>query len=116
MKIAQKTMSLDTPIGDSDDTYLKDFVEDKDAKAPDAAADYSMLQENIRGALNSLKEREKKIIKLRFGLHDGFPRTLEEVGREFNLTRERIRQIEFAALSKLRKSKNNKPLRDFLID
>lgn len=116
IKIAQKTISLETPIGEDDDSDLKDFVEDKEAKAPPAAADFTMLQENLGNALNSLKEREKKIIKLRFGLYDGFPRTLEEVGREFNLTRERIRQIEFTALSKLRKCKNNSPLRAFLLD
>lgn len=115
MKIAQGTISLDTPIGDSEDVNLGDFVEDPEVVAPLDAATFSMLQKNLKVVLNTLKEREKKIIKLRYGLHDGLPRTLEEVGREFKLTRERIRQIESRALCKLGNTKNNS-LKDFLVD
>jgi RNA polymerase primary sigma factor len=114
-KIAQGTISLDTPIGEGEDVYLSDFVEDSEVEAPLDAATFSMLQKNLKRVLNTLKDREKKIIKLRYGLHDGFPRTLEEVGREFKLTRERIRQIESKALCKLGNTKNNS-LKDFLID
>ena len=114
-KIAQGTISLDTPIGEDEDAYLSDFVEDSEVEAPLDAATFSMLQKNLKRVLNTLKDREKKIIKLRYGLHDGFPRTLEEVGREFKLTRERIRQIESKALCKLGNTKNNS-LKDFLID
>jgi RNA polymerase primary sigma factor len=112
-KIAQGTISLDTPIGDGEDAYIGDFVEDSEVEAPLDAATFAMLQKNLKSVLNTLKDREQKIIKLRYGLHDGFPRTLEEVGREFKLTRERIRQIESKALCKLRSTKNA-ALKDFL--
>jgi RNA polymerase primary sigma factor len=112
-KIAQGTISLDTPIGEGEDAYIGDFVEDSEVEAPLDAATFAMLQKNLKSVLNTLKDRERKIIKLRYGLHDGFPRTLEEVGREFKLTRERIRQIEFKALCKLRSTKNA-ALKDFL--
>jgi RNA polymerase primary sigma factor len=116
MKISQDTISLETPIGEDEETHLSDFIEDMGAKSPSDAADFSMLQKNIQTLLDSLKERERKIIQLRYGLSDGFPRTLEEVGREFNLTRERIRQIEFKAISKLKILKKNNSLKDFLIN
>lgn len=115
MKIAQETISLDTPVGDDEETHLSDFVEDSLAVTPSDAATFTMLQKSINEALNTLKEREKKIILLRYGLCDGHPRTLEEVGREFSLTRERIRQIEFKVLTKLRKSKKAGSLKDFLV-
>ncbi len=113
-KIAQETISLDTPIGEGDETRLSDFIEDSEVNAPDDAADFSMLQKHLHIVLGTLKDRERKIIKLRYGLLDGLPRTLEEVGREFNLTRERIRQIEFKVLCKLRNTRHNSSLRDFL--
>lgn len=113
IKIAEKTISLDTPIGEGEDAHISDFVEDLEVEAPLDAATFSMLQKDLQVVLNTLKDRERKIIKLRFGLQDGLPRTLEEVGREFSLTRERIRQIEFKALCKLRYTKNN-ALKDFL--
>ncbi len=116
MKIAQETISLDTPIGEDEETHLSDFVEDLEIEAPPDAADFSMLQKHLQIVLGTLKDRERKIIKLRYGLLDGLPRTLEEVGREFNLTRERIRQIEFKALCKLRSTKHNSSLKDFLSD
>ena len=116
MKIAQETISLDTPIGDDEETHLSDFVEDSLTIAPSDAAAFSMLQSNINEVLDTLKDREKKIILLRYGLNDGHPRTLEEVGREFSLTRERIRQIEFKVLSKLRKSKKADSLKEFLME
>ena len=112
-KIAQETISLDTPIGEGEDARIGDFVEDLEVEAPADAATFAMLQKNLKRVLNTLKDREKRIIKLRYGLHDGFPRTLEEVGREFNLTRERIRQIEFKALGKLRNTKHS-ALKEFL--
>jgi len=115
-KIAQETMSLDAPIGSDEETHLSDFIEDSDVEAPSDAATFSMLQKHLQIVLNTLKDRERRIIKLRYGLQDGHPRTLEEVGREFNLTRERIRQIEFKALYKLRNTRNNSSLKDFLLD
>jgi RNA polymerase primary sigma factor len=114
INIAQETISLDTPIGEDGDTFLGDFVEDFKIENPPDAASFSMLQRNLMTVLGTLKERERKIIQLRYGLYDGYPRTLEEVGREFNLTRERIRQIEFKALGKLRNVKKNSSLKDFL--
>jgi RNA polymerase primary sigma factor len=116
IKIAQETISLDTPIGEDEEAHLSDFIEDVEVQAPPDAADFSMLQRNLQTVLNTLKDRERKIIQLRYGLNDGYPRTLEEVGREFNLTRERIRQIEFKALNRLRNSKKNSVLKDFLMD
>ena len=114
-KIAQGTISLDTPIGEGEDSYIGDFVEDSEVEAPLDAATFAMLQKNLKVVLNTLKDRERRIIKLRYGLHDGYPRTLEEVGREFKLTRERIRQIEFKVLCKLGNTKNSS-LKDFLTD
>jgi len=114
-RIAQGTISLDTPIGEGEDAYIGDFVEDSEVEAPLDAATFAMLQKNLKIVLNTLKDRERKIIKLRYGLQDGFPRTLEEVGREFKLTRERIRQIEAKALCKLGGTKN-KALKDYLAD
>jgi len=114
-KIAQGTVSLDTPIGEGEDTFLKDFVEDSEIETPLDAATYSMLQKNLKRVLGTLKDRERRIIRLRYGLNDGFPRTLEEVGREFKLTRERIRQIEAKALCKLSNTKN-RALKEFLMD
>ena len=114
MKISQDTISLDTPVGEDEDTHLGDFIEDYEAEAPPDAAAFSLLQKQLQIVLGTLKERERKIIQLRFGLYDGCPRTLEEVGREFDLTRERIRQIEFKVLDKLRKTKKNNSLKDFL--
>ncbi|OQA21210.1 MAG: RNA polymerase sigma factor SigA [Actinobacteria bacterium ADurb.Bin346] len=114
-RIAQDTISLETPIGENEETFLSDFVEDSEAISPSDAADFSMLQKNIQTLLKTLKDRERKIIQLRYGLKDGSPRTLEEVGREFNLTRERIRQIEFKAICKLQNSKNSSLLKDFLM-
>jgi RNA polymerase primary sigma factor len=113
-KIAQETISLDTPIGEDEETHLSDFIEDMEIESPPDAADFSMLQKHIRIILKTLKDRERKIIQLRYGLSDGHPRTLEEVGREFALTRERIRQIEYKVLYRLRISKKNKALKDFL--
>lgn len=115
-KIAQETISLDTPIGEGEETHISDFVEDSEVEAPLDAATFSMLQKHLQIVLSTLKDRERKIIRLRYGLLDGLPRTLEEVGREFNLTRERIRQIEFKVLCKLRNTKKNSSLKDFLID
>jgi RNA polymerase primary sigma factor len=114
MKIAQETISLDTPIGEDEETHLSDFVEDLKVETPPDAATFSMLQKHLQIVLSTLKDRERKVIQLRYGLQDGFPRTLGEVGREFNLTRERIRQIEFKALGKLRNTKKNSSLKDFL--
>ncbi len=116
IKIAQETISLDAPIGEDEETHLSDFIEDSEVEAPPDAATFSMLQKHLQIVLGTLKDRERKIIKLRYGLQDGLPRTLEEVGREFNLTRERIRQIEFKTLCKLRNTKNNSSLKDFLTD
>lgn len=115
-KIAQETISLDTPIGEGEETHISDFVEDSEVEAPLDAATFSMLQKHLQIVLSTLKDRERKIIRLRYGLLDGLPRTLEEVGREFNLTRERIRQIEFKVLCKLRNTRKNSSLKDFLID
>jgi len=113
IKIAEETISLDTPIGEGEDAHISDFVEDSEVEAPLDAATFSMLQKDLQIVLNTLHDRERKIISLRFGLQDGLPRTLEEVGREFSLTRERIRQIEFKALSKLRNTKHI-ALKEFL--
>ncbi|WAM34366.1 RNA polymerase sigma factor RpoD [Caldicellulosiruptor morganii] len=114
MKIAQEPVSLETPIGEEEDSHLGDFIPDDDALAPSEAAAHSMLKEQLMEVLDSLNEREKKVLKLRFGLEDGRARTLEEVGREFNVTRERIRQIEAKALRKLRHPSRSKKLKDFL--
>ena len=114
MKIAQDPVSLETPIGEEEDSHLGDFIPDEDALAPAEAAAYSLLKEQIEEVLGSLNEREQKVLKLRFGLEDGRARTLEEVGKEFDVTRERIRQIEAKALRKLRHPSRSKKLRDYL--
>ena len=114
MKIAQDPVSLETPIGEEEDSHLGDFIPDEDALAPAEAAAYSLLKDQIEEVLESLNEREQKVLKLRFGLEDGRARTLEEVGKEFDVTRERIRQIEAKALRKLRHPSRSKKLRDYL--
>ena len=114
MKIAQDPVSLETPIGEEEDGHLGDFVEDTDSPAPSESASYALLREQITNILNTLTPREAEVIRLRFGLEDGRPRTLEEVGKQFNITRERIRQIEAKALRKLRHPSRSKPLRDYL--
>ena len=113
-KIAQEPVSLETPIGEEDDSHLGDFIPDDDAPAPAEAASFTLLKEQIMDVLDTLTPREEKVLKLRFGLEDGRARTLEEVGREFNVTRERIRQIEAKALRKLRHPSRSKKLRDYL--
>ena len=113
-KISQDPVSLETPIGEEEDSHLGDFIPDEDIPSPVEAAAYSMLQKQLREVLDTLSEREKKVLILRFGLDDGRPRTLEEVGKEFNVTRERIRQIEAKALRKLRHPSRSKKLKDYL--
>ncbi|HIS40241.1 MAG TPA: RNA polymerase sigma factor RpoD [Candidatus Aphodovivens avistercoris] len=113
-KISQEPVSLETPIGEEEDSQLGDFIEDDSAVAPPDAASFSMLQEQLSKVLDSLAERERKVISLRFGLEDGHQRTLEEVGREFGVTRERIRQIESKTLAKLRHPSKSSKLKDFL--
>ena len=114
MKIAQDPVSLETPIGEEEDSHLGDFVEDNDSPAPSDSASYSLLREQLCAILHTLTPREEQVIKLRFGLEDGRPRTLEEVGRKFEITRERIRQIEAKALRKLRHPSRSKTLKDYL--
>ena len=114
LKISRDPVSLDTPIGEEDDSHLGDFIEDDTALSPADSATFSMLREELANALESLTERERQVVKLRFGLEDGRARTLEEVGKEFNVTRERIRQIEAKALRKLRHPSRSKRLKDFL--
>ena len=113
-KISQVPVSLETPIGEEEDSHLGDFIPDDDVPAPVDAAAYSMLKEQLMEVLDTLSDREKKVLMLRFGLEDGRPRTLEEVGKEFNVTRERIRQIEAKALRKLRHPSRSKKLKDYL--
>ena len=113
-KIAQDPVSLETPIGEEDDSHLGDFIQDDDSPAPQDAAAYTMLKEQLEEVMNTLTPREAKVLKLRFGLEDGKARTLEEVGREFDVTRERIRQIEAKALRKLRHPSRSKKLRDYM--
>lgn len=114
LKIAQEPVSLETPIGEEEDSHLGDFIPDDDAPAPAEAAAFAMLREQLVGVLDTLTPREEKVLRLRFGLDDGRVRTLEEVGREFNVTRERIRQIEAKALRKLRHPSRSKKLKDYL--
>ena len=114
LKISRDPVSLDTPIGEEDDSHLGDFIEDDSALSPADSAAFSMLRAELATALESLTDRERQVVKLRFGLEDGRARTLEEVGKEFNVTRERIRQIEAKALRKLRHPSRSKRLKDFL--
>ncbi|MFN2340732.1 MAG: RNA polymerase sigma factor RpoD [Halanaerobium sp.] len=114
MKIAQEPVSLETPIGEEEDSHLGDFIEDEDSPAPASAASYILLKEQLDGVLDTLTDREKRVLELRFGIEDGRPRTLEEVGKEFGVTRERIRQIEAKALRKLRHPSRSKKLKDYL--
>ncbi len=114
LKIAQEPVSLETPIGEEEDSHLGDFIPDEDASEPAEAASYTLLKEQLIDVLDTLTPREEKVLKLRFGLEDGRTRTLEEVGKEFNVTRERIRQIEAKALRKLRHPSRSKKLKDFL--
>lgn len=114
MKIAQEPVSLETPIGEEEDSHLGDFIEDQDSPAPAEAASFLMLKEELKDALDTLTPREERVLRLRFGLDDGRSRTLEEVGQVFGVTRERIRQIEAKALRKLRHPSRSKKLKDFL--
>ena len=114
MKIAQEPVSLETPIGEEEDSHLGDFIEDKEMMIPADAAAFTLLKEQLLEVLGTLTDREQKVLRLRFGLDDGRARTLEEVGKEFNVTRERIRQIEAKALRKLRHPSRSKKLRDYL--
>ncbi len=114
LKIAQEPVSLETPIGEEEHSHLGDFIPDEDASEPSEAASFSLLKEQLMEVLDTLTPREKKVLELRFGIVDGRTRTLEEVGKEFNVTRERIRQIEAKALRKLRHPSRSKKLRDFL--
>ena len=114
LKIAQEPVSLETPIGEEEDSHLGDFIPDDDIPAPAEAAAFSLLKEQLKEVLDTLTDREEKVLRLRFGLDDGRARTLEEVGKEFNVTRERIRQIEAKALRKLRHPSRSKKLKDYL--
>ncbi len=114
MRVAQEPVSLETPIGEEEDSHLGDFIPDNDAPAPADAASHTMLREQLSDVLSTLTPREEKVLRLRFGLQDGRSRTLEEVGKEFNVTRERIRQIEAKALRKLRHPSRSRKLKDYL--
>ena len=114
IKLSQLPVSLESPIGDEEDSDLGDFIEDQNALAPADAASRQLLKEKISEALDSLTPREQRVVQLRFGLEDGRSRTLEEVGKEFNVTRERIRQIEAKALRKLRHPSRSRKLKDYL--
>ena len=114
MRVAQEPVSLETPIGEEEDSHLGDFIPDEDASEPSEAASFTLLKEQLVDVLSTLTPREEKVLKLRFGIEDGRTRTLEEVGKEFNVTRERIRQIEAKALRKLRHPSRSKRLKDFL--
>lgn len=116
MKVSQEPVSLETPIGEEEDSHLGDFIQDDQVAVPADVATFTMLHEQLMEVLDTLTEREQKVLKLRFGLSDGRPRTLEEVGKEFNVTRERIRQIEAKALRKLRHPSRSKKLKDYLDD
>ena len=113
-KISQEPVSLETPIGEEEDSHLGDFIPDEDAPAPSEAASFVLLKEQLGAVLETLSEREAKVLRLRFGLDDGRARTLEEVGKEFDVTRERIRQIEAKALRKLRHPSRSRKLKDYL--
>ncbi len=114
MKIAQEPVSLETPIGEEEDSHLGDFIPDEEALAPSEAAAFTLLKEQLMDVLDTLTDREEKVLRLRFGLDDGRARTLEEVGKVFDVTRERIRQIEAKALRKLRHPSRSKKLKDYL--
>ena len=114
LKISQEPVSLETPIGEEEDSHLGDFIQDDNVPVPADAAAFTLLREQLNEVLDTLTEREQKVLKLRFGLDDGRARTLEEVGREFNVTRERIRQIEAKALRKLRHPSRSRKLKDYL--
>ncbi len=114
LRVAQEPVSLETPIGEEEDSHLGDFIQDDEAPSPADAASHTLLKEQLSGVLSTLTPREEKVLRLRFGLEDGRSRTLEEVGKEFNVTRERIRQIEAKALRKLRHPSRSKKLKDFL--
>jgi RNA polymerase primary sigma factor len=114
LKIAQEPVSLETPIGEEDDSHLGDFIEDQEATSPSDHAAYELLKEQLEDVLDTLTDREENVLRLRFGLDDGRTRTLEEVGKVFGVTRERIRQIEAKALRKLRHPSRSKRLKDFL--
>ena len=113
-KIAQDPVSLETPIGEEEDSHLGDFIEDEKTTTPSESVAFTMLKEQLLGVLDTLTPREEKVLRLRYGLDDGKARTLEEVGKEFNVTRERIRQIEAKALRKLRHPSRSRRLKDFL--
>jgi RNA polymerase primary sigma factor len=114
LKMAQQPISLQSPVGDSDDTSFGDFIEDKSTENPSEVTSYSLLKDKLSNVLCSLSERERKVLELRFGLGDGYSRTLEEVGKQFNVTRERIRQIEAKALRKMRHPTRLRQLHGFL--
>lgn len=114
IKIAPEPLSLETPIGEEEDSHLADFIQDQESVSPDDAASHQLLRERIVEVLSELTERERNVLRMRFGLDDGYPRTLEEVGRHFNVTRERIRQIEAKAIKKLRHAKRRKKLEEYL--
>ena len=114
LKISQEPVSLETPVGEEDDSHLGDFIQDNNIPVPAEEAAYTLLQEQLEKVMETLTEREQKVIRLRYGLGSGRPRTLEEVGKEFNVTRERIRQIEAKALRKLRHPSRSRILKDYL--
>lgn len=114
IKISQQPVPFETPIGEDGDSHLGDFIEDSEVEKPSDAASFAMLQHQLQEVLNTLTDRERRIIQLRFGLYDGHPRTLEEVGREFKVTKERIRQIEFKTINKLRNPNRSRALKDYI--
>jgi RNA polymerase primary sigma factor len=114
LKMAQQPISLQSPVGDGDETSFGDFIEDKSSESPSEVTSFSLLKDKLTGVLSSLSERERKVLELRFGIGDGYPRTLEEVGKQFRVTRERIRQIEAKALRKMRHPTRIRQLHGFL--